>query len=630
MKIAFLTARPPYPPDSGGRIRTFHLLREISGNHDVTLITASDNRGKEVALAALEAAIPRLTVQAVKIAPETLLNRIGRAVRNPFDSLPYTWTRYGHPRFITHIRKALQDQQYDLIHCDHVQVAHALVGLSTPPRLLNAHNVESVLIRRMAAQARPWWRKMVIRWQSSKTLKAERQRYRQFDRCLAVSEADAAEIERMAPGVAVSVVRNGVDLTQFTPDSSSGDPHLIVFTGAMDWPPNIDGATFFVREILPKIRERDPDAHLLIVGSNPSELLVRTLTAPAVRFTGTVEDVRPYLRQARLVVVPLRIGGGTRLKILEAWALGKPVVSTTIGAEGLPVEDGKNIALADSAEAFAQRVIKLLSDTGAAGQLGIAGRGVVEEAFGWDRVACTLLDAYEVTRNGRRDAGPAVHARSIENSRSPLTGAPVIATEPRTGVLGGQIVKARRSLRWLPAYCWQRATRRLPSRGPVHVMVAIANHFEPELMPGMPEFADLDERERRIEAWCREYSALADPWRDVDGLPLRHTYFYPAEHYDKRLIEPLAAHCRAGWGEIEVHLHHGIQAPDTPENTRRMLLDFRNALAGHGCLSYLNNEGPPGTPSSTATGRSPTLPVVASAESMTRCRSLLTPDVMLT
>jgi len=221
-----------------------------------------------------------------------------------------------------------------------------------------------------------------------------------------VSDADAAEIERMSPGTAVSIVRNGVDLTHFTPDFNSGTPHLMVFTGAMDWRPNIDGATFFVREILPRIRKHDPDAHLLVVGSNPSESLVRALAAPFVRFTGSVEDVRPYLKQARLVVVPLRIGGGTRLKILEAWAVGRPVISTTIGAEGLPVEDGKNIALADSAEAFAQRAVELLNDTSAANPFGVAGRRVVEELFGWDRVARTLLDAYEVTRNGRR--GPAL------------------------------------------------------------------------------------------------------------------------------------------------------------------------------------------------------------------------------
>jgi hypothetical protein len=163
-----------------------------------------------------------------------------------------------------------------------------------------------------------------------------------------------------------------------------------------------------------------------------------------------------------------------------------------------------------------------------------------------------------------------------------------------TDVLGGQLVKALRSLRWLPAYCWQRVTRRVQSRGPVHVMMAIANHFEPEIIPGMPgQYAALDERERRVEEWCMKYRALADPWRDVDGLPLRHTYFYPAEHYDNRLIDRLAEHCRSGWGEIEIHLHHGLGAPDSAENTRRVLLDFRDALARHGCLSYLDDEGPP-------------------------------------
>jgi len=126
------------------------------------------------------------------------------------------------------------------------------------------------------------------------------------------------------------------------------------------------------------------------------------------------------------------------------------------------------------------------------------------------------------------------------------------------------------------------------------VMLAIANHFEPGNVPGMPgEYAEPDERRRRVEAWCSDYQALADRWRDADGSPLQHTYFYPAEHYEKPLIDHLAAHCRAGLGEIEIHLHHGIQEPDTAENTRRVLLEFRNALASHGCLSYLEGEGPP-------------------------------------
>jgi len=160
--------------------------------------------------------------------------------------------------------------------------------------------------------------------------------------------------------------------------------------------------------------------------------------------------------------------------------------------------------------------------------------------------------------------------------------------------VGEQAAKALRCLRWLPAYGWQRVVRR-PSRArPVHLMIAVADHFEPSIAPGASgTYAEPDEQERRVERWCREYPKAVDRWRDTDGRPLRHTYFYPAEQYSKPLVDRLAEHCHAGWGEIEVHLHHGVEAPDTPANTRRVLLEFREALVEHGCLSRWQDEGPP-------------------------------------
>ncbi len=148
--------------------------------------------------------------------------------------------------------------------------------------------------------------------------------------------------------------------------------------------------------------------------------------------------------------------------------------------------------------------------------------------------------------------------------------------------------------RWVPGYAWQRLTRRVPA-GPVHLIIALADHFEPAIVPhdGRAR-APYDEQERRMERWCREYPLLAGPWRDSHGHPFKHTYFYPAEQYDRGHIERLAEHCRAGWGEIEVHLHHGVGKPDTAENTRRQLLEFRDILATrHGCLSYVNGSGSP-------------------------------------
>jgi len=151
--------------------------------------------------------------------------------------------------------------------------------------------------------------------------------------------------------------------------------------------------------------------------------------------------------------------------------------------------------------------------------------------------------------------------------------------------------KVALSLRWLPAYGWQRLTRRRPS-GQVHLIFTLADHFEPSIVPEDGNArAPYDVQESRLERWCRDYPELVDPWRDSDGRPMVHTYFYPAEQYDEGLVDRLAEHCRAGWGEIEVHLHHGVQTPDTPENTRRQLAHFRDLLAERGCLAYWNGLG---------------------------------------
>lgn len=153
-----------------------------------------------------------------------------------------------------------------------------------------------------------------------------------------------------------------------------------------------------------------------------------------------------------------------------------------------------------------------------------------------------------------------------------------------------RLAKVYQTMRWLPAYGWQRIVRSRPRAR--HLVITLADHFEPAYLPETPsEFAPLDEQERRLERWCREYPKIFSAWRDADGRPFRHTYFYPAEQYVPSQIERLAEHCHDGWGEIEIHLHHGTSAPDTPENTRRALAEFRDILVGQGCLSRWNGEG---------------------------------------
>jgi hypothetical protein len=163
-------------------------------------------------------------------------------------------------------------------------------------------------------------------------------------------------------------------------------------------------------------------------------------------------------------------------------------------------------------------------------------------------------------------------------------------------MLREQVGKAVASLRWLPGYGWQRLVRRASANGAgiTHLIIAVADHFEPAIMSeATGGFAPPAEQERRLERWCREYPTAFGEWRDADGRPFRHTYFYPAEQYVPAQVDQLAAHCRAGWGEIEIHLHHGVEAPDTAARTRRLLTEFRDALAGHGCLSRWGGAGQP-------------------------------------
>lgn len=407
MRVVFVTVRLPFPLNSGGRIRTYHLLKHISQIHRVTLVTALETAEEAEAARALKEQLPQVALRLTTVPSRGgMPRRLGRALRSPIDPLPYTWSGYRHPRFTENLRRTLAEEAFDLVHCDHTHIAHAVLALRTPPRLLNAHNVDSMLLRRVAEiEGRPW-KRAVINWQARKVLRAERRTYPRFDGCLAMSDVDKAHLEQLAGDVPVWIVPNGVDTDAFEPSGTSSTPGLMAFSGAMDWLPNVDAVRFFAQEILPTIRAQVPGARLLVVGRNPAPGLVRRLAGAGVEFTGTVDDVRPFLARADLFVVPLRAGSGTRLKILEAWASGKAVLSTSLGAEGLPAVDGENIAIADTAARFAERAAALLRDPTRARCLGTAGRQAVEESFSWKRVGDSLLEVYETVLSRSRVRRP--------------------------------------------------------------------------------------------------------------------------------------------------------------------------------------------------------------------------------
>jgi glycosyltransferase involved in cell wall biosynthesis len=252
---------------------------------------------------------------------------------------------------------------------------------------MTAHNLESDIWRGYFIHEKNLLKKFYIYTQWKKMLRFERTAFQVFDGIIAVSEEEAARIRQMG-GTNVRVVENGVDTRQFAPPGDPEEVDRIVFCGALDWRPNQDGVHYFLSEVFPRIRHLAPDCVFRIVGRRPPDTLVKAARSVAgVEMIGEVEDVRPHVAVAKVVVVPLRIGGGTRLKIVEAWSMQRAVVSTSVGASGLPVVSGKNIVLADTPEDFARGVTSLLRDPEMRGRIAQAGRAEALSTFDWTVLA---------------------------------------------------------------------------------------------------------------------------------------------------------------------------------------------------------------------------------------------------
>jgi glycosyltransferase involved in cell wall biosynthesis len=296
--------------------------------------------------------------------------------------------------------------------CDFLAPSLNVPNALAAPTVLFQHNVEAMIWERHAAVAAHPVKKRYMAEQWRRMRRFEAAECRRFDHVVAVSPQDA-EVFRRDFGVrSVSDVPTGVDTGYFRPTGAEPRrPHELVFTGSMDWLPNEDAILWFAAEILPRVRARVPDATLAVVGRNPTAPIRALHGQAGITVTGSVPDVRPYMEAAALFVVPIRIGGGTRLKIFEAMAMGMPVVSTPVGAEGLPVRDGEDVVLAEEAEAFADAVVALLQDPARARALGDAAASRVQREFGWDAVAARFAaqcaDAAGASPSGARRAEPA-------------------------------------------------------------------------------------------------------------------------------------------------------------------------------------------------------------------------------
>ena len=376
MRILWVKADKLLPVQNGGNIRTYHVLRYLSARHELTFYSyyggTPDSDYERELQRQLPGAVAVCTGKRELSGAARGLDYLAHLGGHP----PYAVSRFAHPKVRKQLQAWFHEQRFDVAVCDFLDAAVNFPGNLNIPSVLFQHNVESEIWRRHAATAGNPAREMMYRMEFRKMLRYERAVVCKFQHVIAVSENDRSLMTQWVDGDRVTVVPTGVDLKQYRPDPAEFDPNfdpnrldrsapLITFVGAMDWEPNVDGVEYFCGEVWPAIKAEVPQARFRIVGRNPDRRVQKWAwdsIDDSIEVTGRVPSVVEHLQQSAVVIVPLRIGGGTRLKIYEAMATAKAVVSTTVGAEGLDVHHGRDIMLADDAPSFAQAVIMLLRD----------------------------------------------------------------------------------------------------------------------------------------------------------------------------------------------------------------------------------------------------------------------------
>ena len=385
MKLLWVKAGGLLPPDTGGKIRSFHMLKHLARRHEITLFTfypahADDQHPAGAEFFSQVIAIP------LPLPPRRSPGEYARYARMLAAGRPFTIDKYFYPEVHRRYAALRAASAFELIVCDFIFPAPLFDWSTPPPKILFTHNVEARVWERHAKVASNPAVKIACALESRALRRAEIRYAQLADYILTVSETDREFFIQHADPERVSVVPTGVDTDYFQPSGEPCQPDTTVFTGAMDWMPNEDGVAYYVEKILPLVRQQMPEALFWAVGRRPPRR-VQALASDHVTVTGAVEDIRPYLAKGAVCVVPLRSGSGTRIKIFEAMAMGKAVVSTSLGAEGLPVRHGENIILADDPVDFARQVVALLRDPETAARLGRAARQLVAENYGWPSVA---------------------------------------------------------------------------------------------------------------------------------------------------------------------------------------------------------------------------------------------------
>lgn len=391
MNILFFTRDIPYPISSGHHVRTFHYLQALMQKHQITIATFGDERADAAGIAFFKNAGCAVRL----IEPKRIFKkhqRYAAILQALLTSLPYV-VRMRLSRLAQQkLSQIVAQNQYDLFICDGIHLSLNLPENISCKKILDEHNVESMIIKRYRQTEKNVFKKLYAQLEYLKFIAFENRTWPRFDELHVCSEVDRSHIAGRISGPVIHVVPNPVDTDKFQPRPVTEKTNSLIYTGLMGWTPNVDAVVYFAREIYPLIKQSVPDVTFSIIGKNPApavQVLANNDTSVTVK--GYVEDIAAEILQNAVFIVPLRIGSGTRLKILEAMALGKAIVSTAIGCEGLDVRHGENIMIADRPEDFSSAVIQLLQDPALRAKLGRNGRQLVEEKYSAKKMGEDLL-----------------------------------------------------------------------------------------------------------------------------------------------------------------------------------------------------------------------------------------------
>lgn len=391
-KILFITTRLPYPTNEGHQIRTYNLLKRVCQTHEVHYLSLQRSDDDVDAKAHLSTLCKSVTTFAIPNEHSRIrfLKDLGLGF---LTRTPFVIRKYFSNELKVAIEQTVKNGNFDLVHFDMLPLAQYAPFIGNTPYVLNNHNVESLLLKRRAENSNNIFEKVFFNNQSKSLHHFEINACQFAQETFVCSQTDVDVLTTMAPKAQFSVVENGVD-TQFFPfEDTKTEQDSLVFVGGMGWFPNKDGMLFFINEVMPLLVTKRQNIKLTLIGKSAGVEIPSNLKNN-IFVTGFVDDFRPIVASSSVYILPIRVGSGTRLKLLEAMSMGKAIVSTDIGAEGVTLVNNNNVMYANSASEFTETILALLNDNEKIEKLGKNARSLAENQYDWDIISNKLLNSY--------------------------------------------------------------------------------------------------------------------------------------------------------------------------------------------------------------------------------------------